>query len=89
MTPKKLQSMARVAGAIATRDFVELVERGLLVRRGAGRSTRYELALDGWERKPDQRVRKKNVNNSPQSWCVDFRLKRRHFEFLHKIKRAL
>lgn len=49
MTPKKLQSITKVAGATATRDLVELVEKGLLVRRGAGRSTRYELALEGWE----------------------------------------
>jgi Fic family protein len=49
MTPKKLQSITKVAGATATRDLVELVEKGLMVRRGAGRSTRYELALEGWE----------------------------------------
>ncbi|MCA3051594.1 MAG: Fic family protein [Burkholderiales bacterium] len=52
MTPKKLQSIASVAGATATRDLVELVEKGLMVRRAAGRSTRYELALEGWEWKP-------------------------------------
>jgi Fic family protein len=49
MTPKKLQSIASVAGATATRDLVELVEKGLMVRRGAGRSTRYELAMEGWQ----------------------------------------
>ena len=49
MTPRKLQSIAKAAGATATRDLTELVEKGLMVRRGAGRSTHYELALDGWE----------------------------------------
>ncbi len=52
MTPKKLQSIAKVAGATATRDLVDLVEKGLIARRAAGRSTRYELALEGWEWKP-------------------------------------
>ena len=49
MTPRKAQSLTSAAGATATRDLTELVERGLMVRRGAGRSTRYELALEGWE----------------------------------------
>jgi len=49
MTPRKLQSITKAAGATATRDLTELVEKGLMVRRGAGRSTHYELALDGWE----------------------------------------
>ena len=53
MTPRKLQSIANAAGATATRDLKELVEKGLMVRRGAGRSTHYELALDGWEWQPD------------------------------------
>lgn len=54
MTPKKLQSIGSVAGATATRDLLELVDKGLLVRRGAGRSTRYELAIEGWEWQPDR-----------------------------------
>lgn len=53
MTARKLQSIAPAAGATATRDLIELVEKGLMVRRGAGRSTRYELALDGWEWRQD------------------------------------
>ena len=52
MTPRKLQSIATVAGATATRDLTELTEKGLMVRRGAGRSTHYELALEGWEWQP-------------------------------------
>ena len=52
MTPRKLQSIAKAAGATATRDLAELVEKGLMVRRGAGRSTHYELALEGWEWQP-------------------------------------
>jgi Fic family protein len=53
MTPRKLQSMTNAGGATATRDLIELVENGLMVRRGAGRSTHYELALEGWEWQPD------------------------------------
>ncbi len=53
MTPRKLQSLAKASGATATRDLGELVEKGLMVRRGAGRSTHYELALDGWEWQPE------------------------------------
>lgn len=52
MTPRKLQSIAKAAGATATRDLTELVEKGLMVRRGAGRSTHYELELEGWEWQP-------------------------------------
>ena len=54
MTPRKLQSIAKAAGATATRDLTELVEKGLMVKRGAGRSTHYELALDGWEWHPQR-----------------------------------
>jgi Fic family protein len=49
MTPRKLQSMTKAASATATRDLAELVEKGLMVRRGAGRSTHYELVLEDWE----------------------------------------
>lgn len=52
MTPRKLQSITKAAGATATRDLTELVEKGLMVRRGAGRSTHYELELEGWEWQP-------------------------------------
>lgn len=52
MTPRKLQSIAKAAGATATRDLTELVEKGLMVRRGGGRSTHYELELEGWEWQP-------------------------------------
>ncbi len=53
MTPRKLQSIAKAAGATATRDLTELVEKGLMVRRGSGRSTHYGLALDGWDWQPE------------------------------------
>ena len=56
MTPRKLQSIAKAAGATATRDLTELVEKGLMVRRGSGRSTHYELALDGWEWQPETKA---------------------------------
>ena len=49
MTPRKAQSLTSAAGATATRDLTELVEKGLMVRRGAGRATHYELAMEGWE----------------------------------------
>lgn len=52
MTPRKLQSIAGAAPATATRDLTEMVDRGPMVRRGSGRSTRYELALEGWEWQP-------------------------------------
>lgn len=53
MTARKLQSIGNVGGATATRDLAELAEKGLLVRVGAGRSTRYELNIDGWMWQPD------------------------------------
>lgn len=56
MTPRKLQSIAKAAGATATRDLTELVKKGLMVRRGSGRSTHYELALDGWEWQPETKT---------------------------------
>lgn len=49
MTPRKLQALTNAASATVTRDLADLVEKGLLVQRGAGRSTRYELAMEGWE----------------------------------------
>lgn len=55
MTPRKLQALTNSAGATATRDLADLVEKGLLVQRGAGRSTRYELAMEGWEWLPDDK----------------------------------
>ncbi|MCY7386561.1 MAG: Fic family protein, partial [Burkholderiales bacterium] len=41
MSPRKAQSLTGAAGATATRDLTELVGKGLMVRRGAGRSTHY------------------------------------------------
>ncbi len=49
MTPRKYRSLTGASGITATRDLTELVNQGLLVRRGAGRSTHYDLAIPGWE----------------------------------------
>ncbi len=54
MTPRTHKSITNAGDATATRDLKELVDKGLMVRRGAGRSTHYELALDGWEWQPDE-----------------------------------
>jgi hypothetical protein len=35
--------------ATATRELTDLAAKGLLVQVGAGRSTRYELPMPGWE----------------------------------------
>ncbi len=48
MTARKYQSLTGAAGATATRDLTELAEKGLLIKRGAGRSTYYDLAIAGW-----------------------------------------
>ena len=56
MTPRKHQSITKAASATATRDLTELVEKGLMVRRGAGRSTHYELALEGWQWQPEGEI---------------------------------
>ena len=65
MTPRKAQSLTNAAGATATRDLTELVEKGLMVRRGAGRSTHYELALAGWEWRESERAEDAEAGNLP------------------------
>jgi Fic family protein len=45
MSAKKYGSLTKSAKATATRDLAQLVALGALVRKGDGRSTRYELKL--------------------------------------------
>lgn len=52
MTPRKYQAITGATGITATRDLTALAEAGLLLRQGAGRSTRYELSIPGWAWKP-------------------------------------
>jgi Fic family protein len=52
MTPRKYRALTRAASTTATRDLTELVAKGLLVRGGGGRSSRYDLAIPGWQWTP-------------------------------------
>ena len=52
MTPRKYVALSRVTSLTASRDLAELVNKGLLVRAGAGRSTHYNLAIPGWAWSP-------------------------------------
>jgi Fic family protein len=47
MTPRKYVGLTRASPVTASRDLAELVRNGLLVRVGSGRSTHYDLAIDG------------------------------------------
>ena len=49
MSARKYASLADASRATATRDLVELVELGLLRSRGGGRSTCYQVNLEGWD----------------------------------------
>ena len=50
MTTRKYVTLTRAGTSVtAARDLADLVEKGLLRREGAGRSTYYDLALPGWE----------------------------------------
>ena len=48
MSTSKYEHLADVSRATAYRDLEELVRHRLLVQTGAGRGTRYYLAIDGW-----------------------------------------
>ena len=49
MTPRKYMALTKANNRLtANRDLSDLVEKQLLVRGGAGRSTYYNLALPGW-----------------------------------------
>lgn len=48
MSTKKYVSIAGTSAATASRELLALVAAGLLRQVGAGRSTRYYVAIDGW-----------------------------------------
>jgi Fic family protein len=49
MTPRKYMALTKANNRLtANRDLSDLVEKQLLVRGGAGRSTFYNLAIPGW-----------------------------------------
>ena len=49
MSTRKYESLGPTSRATATRELVELAELGLLRSKGGGRSTRYDINLDGWD----------------------------------------
>ena len=48
MTTRKHERISQTSTPTAARDLIELERLGLLKRYGAGRSTRYYPAIDGW-----------------------------------------
>jgi Fic family protein len=48
MTPQKYITLTKAKYITANRDLVDLVDKRLLVREGAGRSTYYNLTIPGW-----------------------------------------
>lgn len=48
MTARKYQAVTGTSGATATRELRDLAVKGLLVSRGGGRSTYYDLTIPGW-----------------------------------------
>jgi Fic family protein len=62
LTARKYMAIAKTTKVTASRHLADLVEKGLIVRAqgSSGRSTRYDLALTGWEwRPPAHRARGK------------------------------
>jgi DNA-binding IclR family transcriptional regulator len=55
MTPRKFIALTGLSRATATRELTDLAGKGLLVQVGAGRSTRYELPMPGWQWQPAAR----------------------------------
>lgn len=53
MSTRKYESIASTSRATASRELQQLEELGLLRRYGAGRSTRYFVAIEGWGPAPD------------------------------------
>ena len=49
MSTKKYENLTGASRATSSRDLVELEQTGLLTRVGSGRSTRYFLAIPGWD----------------------------------------
>lgn len=58
MTARKYQALTGTSGATATRELTDLVAKRLLVPRGAGRSTYYDLTMPGWRWSPKSANRK-------------------------------
>ena len=52
MSTQKYVSIARTSRATASRELLDLEKKGALVVTGAGRGTRYDLAIPGWDRVP-------------------------------------
>jgi Fic family protein len=48
MTPRKYAAINKTTYITSNRDLVDLVEKRLLVREGAGRSIYYNLTIPGW-----------------------------------------
>ena len=48
MSTRKYEGLTSTSRATASRELIELANRGLVVVVGAGRSTRYYMNLDGW-----------------------------------------
>jgi Fic family protein len=48
MTTRKHEQISKTSTPTAARDLIELERLGLLTRYGAGRSTRYYPAIEGW-----------------------------------------
>lgn len=48
MTVRKYRALTGASSATASRDLADLASAGLLARAGAGRSTRYDIAIPGW-----------------------------------------
>ncbi len=57
LTARKYMSIAGTTKVTASRHLADLLEKGLIVRAAGpgGRSTRYDLALAGWEWRPTKR----------------------------------
>ena len=50
MSTRKYEHLTGASRATSSRDLVELAHAGLLRQDGAGRSTRYRLNIEGWNR---------------------------------------
>ena len=48
MSTRKYEALTGTSRATASRELVDLARRGLVTERGAGRSTRYDIAVAGW-----------------------------------------
>ena len=49
MTTRKHEQISKTSKPTAALDLIDLEQRGLLVKKGMGRSTRYYPAIDDWE----------------------------------------